>query len=219
MNRVPAIALGPLVIAQALRLRRATKTMPPAAGDRATGTGILVLGDSTAVGVGVTTLDEALPGRLGEALGLGYTVIGASGLTAAEVRERMLADALAVPADIVVLLVGWNDAMRLRWSATVGDDVTAIVRELQAKRIGRRIVIVEPPVFGDFRVIPQPMRWVLGFSANGIRRALRKVGARWGVLVAPGFDGRHVAADRFHPDADGYAHLADSVLRALGERP
>src|SRR5829696_3438739 len=76
-SRPTAMALSPLLVRQARRVRQQTPRLPEASGDR---TGIeltadatdllrlLVVGESTAAGVGVTDLRDALPRQLAVAL-------------------------------------------------------------------------------------------------------------------------------------------------------
>jgi lysophospholipase L1-like esterase len=132
------------------------------------------------------------------------------------VNERHLAEAVADPADIAVVLVGWNDALRLRPAAAYAEDLTALLAALRTRNPRGRLVVVGPPVFGDFAVLPQPLRFALGAHARGLARAAVRVAREQGALFVPGFDGRLVASDGFHPDATGYATLAERVQAALG---
>ena len=71
-------------------------------------------------------------------------------------------------------------------------------------------------MFSDFAVLPQPLRSALGAHARGLARVAARVAREHGALFVPGFDGRSVASDGFHPDAMGYAGLAERVATALG---
>jgi hypothetical protein len=48
-----------------------------------------------------------------------------------------------------------------------------------------------------------------------VTRAAQRLAAERGIPVVRGLEGAHVAADRFHPDAVGYAGLAADVAAAL----
>jgi lysophospholipase L1-like esterase len=76
-------------------------------------------------------------------------------------------------------------------------------------------VLVLPPRFMDFAVLPQPLRHAMGAHVVGLTRTAIRVADEHGTLLVPGFDGEHVAADGFHPDATGYARIADGVVAAL----
>lgn len=213
MSRLPVVLLAPIVLVQARSLRRRTPELADPPGERSGGTGsalVRVVGDSTAVGMGVDSLEDALPARLASRLGARWTVAGRSGWRADQVRDDFGAEA-AADADVLVLLVGWNDAMQVRSAAAFERDLDTLVGAARAARV----VVVAPPAFARYAVLPQPLRVALGAVARGLeRRAARVAGARGATLV-PGFDGAHVAADGFHPDAAGYDAMAAAIAAAL----
>lgn len=218
MSRLPVVLLAPVVLAQAARVRRATPLLPAPEGERVGGTGdlrLVVVGDSTAVGTGTQSLDDALPGRLGALLGARWRVVGRNGATAADVLRDHIDEAAGGPADVAVLLVGWNDALKLRSGRAFARDLGALIDRLRAASPEGRIVVVAPPVFAAFTVLPQPLRHALGAHAAGLTRVAARVAASRGVDVAPGFDGGSVASDRFHPDGDGYASIAAGIAEVL----
>lgn len=221
MSRAPAILLAPIVLAQAARLRRAIPLLPEPPGPRVGGRGttrLVVVGDSTAVGTGVESLEDALPGQLGALLGARWRVTGRNGATAADVLRDHIGEAAGGPADVAVLVVGWNDAMRLRSEHAFARDLDQLFRRLRAASPGGRIVLVAPPEFSRFAVLPRPLRTALAAHAAGLARVSARVAARHGALLAPGFDGASVAPDRFHPDAAGYAAMAAGIARSLSAR-
>ena len=203
MTRLPAFLLAPIVLVQGRALRRRIPAMPPAE-PRSGGspapdaTRLLVLGDSTAVGTGVEQMADAMAGQLARRLpqSVAWRAVGENGATSARVRDRFLPEALAAPCDLAVVLVGWNDALR-------------------AASPTARLVVVGSPAFGDLAVLPQPLRAALGAHTRGLDRAAARVAGERGAVFVPGFDGRSVAADGFHPDAQGYATLAERVAAAL----
>ena len=74
------LLLSPLLLAQAVRVRKIALQLPEAAGPRTgiTGSGpalrVLIIGDSSAAGVGAPTQEVALAGRLANSLGKNHTV-------------------------------------------------------------------------------------------------------------------------------------------------
>ena len=222
MSRLPAFVLAPIALVQGHALQRKTPRMAPAA-PRAGGSHLsgalqlLVLGDSTAVGTGVEQMADAMAGQLARRLpeSVSWRTVGENGVTAAEVRDRHLPEALTDPADVAIVLVGWNDAMRLRPAAEFATNLDALLDALRKRNPDARIVVVAPPVFGRFASMPQPLRFALGAHARGLAKVAARVTAERGAILVPGFDGEHVATDRFHPDAAGYAELADRVLAHL----
>ncbi len=223
MTRLAAFLLAPVVLVQGRALQRATPRMQPASprsgGSRAEGAvRLLVLGDSTAVGTGVEQMADAVAGQLARRLpeSVAWRVVGENGMTAAQVRELYLAEALSEPADIAVLLVGWNDALRLRPAAEFGANLDALLDALHSRNPDARLVLVAPPVFADFAAMPQPLRFALGAHARGLTGIAARAASEHGAILVPGFDGVNLATDRFHPDADGYAGIADAIIARLG---
>jgi lysophospholipase L1-like esterase len=229
VTRALAFALLPVVLAQGRRLRRTIPRVPPAAepwfgGDSApSALQLLVVGDSTAVGAGVATTTEALVGKLvrriqtagGRGRTLGWRVIGSNGSTSAQVLEKHRDEVVAEATDIAVVLVGWNDVLRLRPGKAYGRDLYELLRVLVENNPGIQCAVVAPPLFGKFAVLPQPLRLALGVHARGLTRVAAKVARAQGAVLAPGFDGRLVASDGFHPSETGYGKLADGVMMAL----
>lgn len=218
MSRARALLLAPVVLAQGARLRRQTPLLPEPPGNRTGGVGklrLVVVGDSTAVGTGAPSLDTALPGHLGREIGARWRVVGRNGATAADVLRDHIDDAAGGPADLAVVMVGWNDAMKLRSPRAFGRDLGDLVDRLRAASPRGRVVVVAPPRFRNLEVLPLPLRDALGDAADGLSHVSAHVAAEHGALLAPGFDGHDVASDRFHPDAAGYARLAAGVAEVV----
>jgi lysophospholipase L1-like esterase len=218
MTRALAIAFAPVVLAQGARLRRATPLLSAPQGERVGGQGklrLVVVGDSTAVGTGVETLDDALPGRLGQLLGARWRAVGRNGATAADVLRDHIDEAAGGPADVAVLMVGWNDAMKLRSGRAFARDLGSLIDRLTAASPKGRIVVVGPPSFAGFAVLPQPLRLALGAHAAGLARVAARVADEHEVDFAPGFDGRSVSSDGFHPDKGGYTSIAAAIAATL----
>ena len=218
MSRALAVLLAPVVLVQAARLRRSTPLLPAPGGERTGGKGklrLVVVGDSTAVGTGADTLDDALPGRLGKLLGARWRAVGRNGATAADVLRDHIADAAGGPADVAVLVVGWNDALKLRSGRAFARDLGLLIDKLVAASPKGRIVVVAPPEFSAFAVLPQPLRLALGRHAAGLSAIAARVADEHEVDFAPGFDGQSVSSDRFHPDRAGYKKIAAGIATAL----
>jgi lysophospholipase L1-like esterase len=222
MTRLPAVLLAPIVLVQGRRLRESIPRMPAATprtgGSAETGAlRLLVLGDSSAVGTGVEQMTDALAGQIARLLpeAVAWRVVGENGLRSDEVLTDHLAAALEQPADRIVLLVGWNDALQMRSARSFGAALDAILAGLRDASPAARIVVVATPEFGRFAVYPQPLRAVLGAHVRGLTRVAGVIAPLHGAVLVPGFDGVRVASDRFHPDATGYAQLADRIVAAF----
>jgi len=237
VSRIPALLLAPVVLRQAARLRTDVPRLPeahgakdgliPGASDAASAMPhplrLLVVGDSTAMGTGVGVLDDALPGRLARLLagtragasGVAWRAVGRSGATSTRVLTDFADAAVAVHFDVAVVLAGWNDAVQLRSAREFARSLGALLGRLHEGSPDARLLVVAPPEFWHFAVLPNPLRWALGFHARGLTRTSARVARERGAVTAPGFDGGAVASDRFHPNGVGYQRLAEGIAAAL----
>lgn len=224
-TRLAALPKAPVLLKQGRHLRRTTPRLPDAAkpwtGSRhgPDPVSILVLGDSTAAGVGADTQDEALPGWFAHEIaqrwgrGSDWTAIGENGATAKDVRLRFMAEAVTVPFDLALLTVGANDALGLRSRAGFARDVRSIVDRLRAARPSAWLMVSLLPRFDRFDLLPEPLRATLARHAASLDTGARLAVAGLDRVVAmppppPYVDG-FFASDSFHPSSEGYRLWAE----------
>jgi lysophospholipase L1-like esterase len=236
-NRAAAVALSPL-LRQARRVRKRIPLLPEALGERsglehAPGTGLLrllVIGDSTAAGVGVTHMPDALPPQLAAVLAacrgctVAWTVSARNGATARFTAEELVPTA-PVEQDIGVVLVGVNDALKMTprqtWRASMDRLVDALQQHV---RPGGQIVLAGLPNLWQFRAFPQPLRAVLGWHGRALDREILQIAGRrpavTRVAMPPAAWPEMFAEDGFHPNAVAYralaAHFADALCHNAG---
>lgn len=224
-SRTLAVLQAPVVLTQGRWLKRITPHLPDAAlpwAGELTGPRplpLLVLGDSTAAGVGAATQLEALPGRLADALhartgrGIRWRAVGKNGATAREIIDRYLDEALAEPADLLFLSIGANDAMTMRGTGAFVRDVRHILDAFDARNPGAFVLMSSLPVFGRFTLLPQPLRTALYRHSLALEGAARSiVEGRPRTLMSydpPPYAEDFWAPDFFHPSASGYRDWAD----------
>ncbi len=193
---------------------------------------LLMIGDSTAAGVGVATADESVGGQLALALAAGGIRVLLSSVAVSGARADDMASQIdRVPAslrpDLAVMLVGANDATHASVPGEVGKDVGRAVRRLLADQAA--VVVGTCPDMGAPPAIDQPMRAILGAFGRRIASAeASAVHEAGGVpvdlakLTGRAFRSNHAnyASDSFHPSAAGYALWAKALLpaarRAIG---
>ncbi len=228
---------APVLFAQGRRLRRDTPRLPDAAppwsgsvaGPRAAGASVagaplklLVLGDSTAAGVGAATQDQALPGNLARELhtrlgrGVEWRAVGENGATSRDLTERYLEDATKEPADLVFLSIGANDALGLRSRGAYVRDIRTIIGVLQQANPGVTVIVSSMPGFAQFELLPNPLRWNLFLHSTSLEAGARlAVAAMPGVFMsspAPKYTEGFFASDLFHPSESGYRDWAAFAL-------
>jgi len=226
--RLAALLLSPVLLLQALHVRRHALRLPEADGARTGRVGdgtplsLLILGDSAAAGVGVGSQPHALAGQLAARLAavhrLDWTLWAKSGRASRQVLA-LLEREDARPFDVALTSIGVNDVtacVRLdQWLAQ-----QARIRELLRAKFGvRRIVLTAVPPMQHFRALPQPLRWALGRRAHRFNQALaRSTAGETEVLVLSVTfppDGDYLAEDGFHPNAAAYAIWAEAAQRLI----
>lgn len=229
LSRAAAVLRGAVILPQGRRLRRETPRLPDAPGPwlgAAEGAGeplhLLVLGDSTAAGVGVDHADLGLGGRLAEALAartgraVSWRAHGRNGATAADLVRGHLAAALDGPVDVLFLTVGANDALALRSARAFRRDVRRIVGATRAQHPASVVLMSSLPAFFRFRLLPEPLRGTLYRHSRALEAAARTIvdaepEARMSPPPPPYTEG-FFASDEFHPSALGYRDWAEFAV-------
>jgi lysophospholipase L1-like esterase len=238
MSLAIKLALAPLLLAQGLATRRQAMRLPEAAGPRegVAGRGaalsLLILGDSSAAGVGVAEQRDALAAQLGHSLAgqakrqVRWTLVARSGLTSLQLLDHWRAQG-APRAELAVVVSGVNDVVDQIAPARAQAARATLADTLEQQAGVRHIVFAALPPMHAFTALPQPLRWVAGRDAAAHDRAL----ARWlhghptrtrlAVDLPP--DPALLADDGFHPGAEAYrlwgAALAAHLAEQMGLRP
>ncbi|HKE63318.1 MAG TPA: SGNH/GDSL hydrolase family protein [Micromonosporaceae bacterium] len=198
-------------------------------------TRLVLLGDSSALGVGVGRVADTVGGRLAELLVAdGYRVelssVAVMGSRSADLATQVARALLGPSPDVAVILVGANDATGLRRPLDAATALGEAVARLCAA--GVPVVVGTCPDLGALRAIAPPLRQLLGLLGRRVARAQEAaVRAAGGVpvdlaaLTGAVFraDAGTLSADGYHPSADGYrvwAHaLTPAVRDAVGVAP
>ncbi len=219
---------APVLLPQALYARRATLRLPIARGAREGLAGVgqtgrelrlLVLGESTVMGVGVERMEEGLAAQLARCLAerfsrtVRWQVAGQSGIRLAGLLERLPELPEEEPADFVVVVLGVNDTLGLtgkrHWQEGLGRLIDAFAGE------NTRVLLAGVPPVGHFRALPRLLRRMFGWRAALLDRWARRAAERKGALHLPvrlPFEPRFLARDGFHPSAAGYRHWAEDMV-------
>ncbi|RDI30940.1 SGNH/GDSL hydrolase family protein [Lentzea flaviverrucosa] len=189
---------------------------------------LAVLGDSMAVGVGVThpsqmpgvLLAEALAAEAGRPVRLSTYAI--SGSTTRDLVPQVDAAVRDVP-EVALIIIGANDVTSRLGTAESARLLAEQVGRLRA--VGCGVVVGTCPDLGIVRPIPQPLRMVrrryslrLAAAQTAAVRRAGGVPVPLGNLLAPEFTARHTdmfSSDRFHPSAIGYEAAAGVLLAPL----
>jgi lysophospholipase L1-like esterase len=231
--------LFPLVLPQAIRVRKNAPRFPGAGGPKEGTTGegprlkLLAVGDSIIAGVGAKDLAEALVGQtaagLADLLGcrIDWAARGSIGADSNKILHRLVPSLPEPEADVIILSVGVNDVTGLtrlsRWQRNLKDLLAALHRHSP-----RAIVAVAgiPPLKG-FPLLPQPLRALFGLRGKTFDRAAWKMVSRypWAVYVTLDFDPTpdKFSADGYHPSEASYRMfgqmMADRIVPAIKATP
>ncbi len=221
--------LGPILFAQGRSVRSSTPLLPEPVGRR-TGTygsgpplRLLLLGDSSAAGVGAGHQSEALLGQLLSHLGKDYSVdyrlLARTGATTAD-AVSWLDTIPSQPFDVVVTALGVNDVTAMRSKRRFRREQRQLLTALQQRFAGPQIVMSGLPPMQHFPVLPQPLRGFLGARAAAFSAAGCQVAAEYNSVFLPfdfPFELSAMASDGFHPGPAAYAIWGKAAATAIAQ--
>jgi lysophospholipase L1-like esterase len=251
-------AFAGLVAVQLMRMRRMeflpgwpgfaiNHIIMPSAGEptNAARLNIVVLGDSTTAGVGVSRPEDALPYLLArrvanaERRSVRVVSYGWAGARVADLPRQQVPRASApirpndrgpfLPdADIVAVVIGSNDATHRTPPNRYRSDLRTTLEGIRRQAPNARIVLAGIPAFRGALPALEPLIFLADQFGRLLRPISRAEAARIGAAYAdlhsevPGLiAGRRdvLSSDRFHPSAVGYDAWAEVIFQALQAGP
>ena len=187
----------------------------------------VVLGDSTAAGVGAGSAARAYPTLLARRLAAGgrrveLTSFGVSGARAVDVLREQVPMAMNARPDLVFLAIGANDVIHLTPLEEIDEDLRAALDRLRST--GAVIVTAGVP---DMRAAAflEPLRSLAGWRGNRVSaviyeaaRASEVPAVRLAEQTAKYFvsePDKSYSVDDFHPGPGGYERWADAIYPIL----
>lgn len=170
------VPLLPLMYLHGKRIIKSVPKLPDAAdpegivaGNSARPLRLLVIGESTMSGVGVSTHEEGFAGALARTLGAGWgtevqwKVYARSGYTLKRLLHELLPLITEHQADFIVVGMGGNEAFKLNTPAGFRRDMQAVINELRAK-FGADVPIAFPnmPPIKEFPAFTPLIKFTLG---------------------------------------------------------
>jgi lysophospholipase L1-like esterase len=191
---------------------------------------LVVLGDATALGVGVDQVTETVGGHLATLLAERPDGPRVELRNVATARYRadltsQVARALSGPRpDLAVILVGVGDAMCPTGTRAAAARLGAAVRDLRAADV--QVIAGTCPDIGALRAISTPLRPLLARYGRVLAlhqaAAIRSAGgipvdllAQTGTVFRA--DPGALCHDGFHPSTDGYRVMAHALFPAVSE--
>ncbi len=225
---IARIPLAPVLIGQAIAVRRRALKLPEPDGARSGVKGkgalirLLIVGDSSAAGVGAPMQEAALSGQIASHLSHEFTVHWQLEARTGDSTGDALKHLENLPAakfDVAVTALGVNDVTQMiplrRWIGQQKD-----LNDLLVDRFGvTRVFVSGIPPMGRFPLLPQPLRWVLGRQAERFDTNLKELlkgcpGAHHVQVDFPN-DPKYVADDGYHPSPAAYAEWGGLLARRI----
>jgi lysophospholipase L1-like esterase len=182
------------------------------------------LGDSTAAGVGATSVEQALPHLVASSLDRPVDVDSraVSGDRVADVVADQLDSLQALRPDVVLISVGANDVVHLTSRADFRRTYEQMVRAIPDDA---HLVLLGVPDMGAPTRYAQPLRATAGLRGRQLDEIVRDIASDVGATYVDiaGETGptmradtaRYFSVDRFHPSEEGYRLWADAVVEQL----
>jgi lysophospholipase L1-like esterase len=185
---------------------------------------VLLVGDSTGVGLGIGYGRSTLPGLLASRLRhASITNRCRSGARIEDVLQQLPAIAPASrPYDLVMIFAGGNDVLRATPLRAVADGARQVGR--RARQLARRVVWLGHADVGSAPVFLPPLAWWLSRRSRRVSRVLATEARRAGVDFVdfaaaphgPRFardTARYFAPDGLHPSASANRYCMDVLMR------
>ena len=231
MDQLVFGCLAPIMVVQGLWVRLRVPKLPEAKGPRAGVSGmgstlrILVIGDSSAAGVGAHLQDQALAGqlvsRLKDKFKVNWKLIAKTGWSTRELLHYLSAMSSATY-DIALTATGVNDITSRKSIRFCLREQIKLVEKLREKFDVPHILMSGLPPVHRFPSLPEPLRSYIGGRAKQLDNAMSAWSSeqsdcdhiRLDFPVGP----ENMAPDGFHPGPKIYAHWAEAAANMIEKR-
>lgn len=187
----------------------------------------VVMGDSTAVSQGSAYADGfavASANHLAVRYKITQVNVAISGAKVADVARTQLPQAAKYKPDIVLLAAGANDATHFTNGASIKSSLETIIAGLRKANPNVKIIVTGSPAMDSVSRFPFGAKQLMGLRTKQVNAVFATVVAENGLTWAhiaqetrAAFlaDPTLLAADKFHPNARGYALWIPVVNKAL----
>lgn len=228
------LPFAPFLYLQGQMVRRKVGRLPDAAGDTQgefnhakKSVKLLVLGESTAAGVGARTHETGLAGQfarfLGEKIGksVRWHVVGRSGITVGETIHELVPKIPDEKFDYILLALCGNEVLKLRSPRTFRRDMRRLIEILREKNPGATVFMTNAPAVRLSPVLPFPIKFILGhLSALHDANAREFTSQMEQVFYfhQPSSVPEDFFADGIHPSETGYTVWSKRMIEFFEEK-
>lgn len=187
------------------------------------GQSLLVLGDSTAAGVG-SVPEGTVAARISDVLDMSVENHARSGAKVADILTQ-LSSAQREKYDLTLIQIGANDIIRFTNLGDLQDSLSRALEEVRAH--SNRVVVLTAGKVGEAPFFPRMLGWIWTMRAAQVREVFIAETEKHGVLYIDLFSapdpfsedpGTYYAPDGLHLRADGYQYWYTETLRAMQAR-
>lgn len=231
LSGIVILPFAPFLYLQSKYVRRKIGRLPDAAGETSGKFGaesdtakLLVIGESTAAGVGARTHETALAGQFARFLSrkigksVDWRVIGKSGITVAETIVELVPRIPNEQFDYVLVALCGNEVLKLRSPRRFRRDMRLLLAVLQAKNPNAVFFITNAPAVRLSPVLPHPIKFILGHLSALHDKNIRQFTAPMNKILyfpQPSEVVEDFFADGIHPSEKGYALWSERMIETL----
>jgi lysophospholipase L1-like esterase len=229
------LPFAPFLYLQGQYVRRQVGRLPDAGGEKrgkftvagAASVKLLVLGESTAAGVGASTHETGLAGQfakfLGEKIGksVEWQVVGKSGITVKRTIAELVPLIPDEKFDYIMLALCGNEVLSLHSPRVFRRDMRRLVAILQAKNADATFFITNAPAIRLSPILPFPIKFILGHlsalhdaNAREFTAEMRRVF----YFHQPSSVPEDFFADGIHPSEKGYTVWSKRMIEFFEEK-
>jgi lysophospholipase L1-like esterase len=187
-------------------------------------TRILILGDSTAAGVGARDVKESVAGRFGADFPGAYIIN--QGVPGRDLRE-LLNDFPRYPTKhlkLALVMVGANDIIRFTKLSHIKRDINAVLEK--ATLMADNVLFLHSGNIGTAPFFPKTIGWLMSARTRQVRNIYKEAAARFGAIYVDLYAsrsrdpflkdiGRFYAPDGLHLTGEGYKIWYEKIRAAM----
>jgi lysophospholipase L1-like esterase len=234
LGGVILLPFAPFLYLQGQYIRRKIGRIPDAGGETVGKFGaenesvkLLVLGESTAAGMGARTHETALAGQFSRFLGekinksVEWHVVGRSGITIKETIDELVPKIPDEKFDYILLALCGNEVLKLRSPISFRRDMTKLLSIMREKNPNATFFITNAPAVRLSPVLPNPIKFILGHLSALHDANAREFTAEMSKVFyfhQPTNVPKDFWADGIHPSEKGYTAWSKRMIEFFADK-
>ena len=234
LGSIIILPFAPFLYLQGQYVRRKVGRLPDASGELhgkfaggAESVKLLVLGESTAAGVGASTHETGLAGQfakfLGEKIGksVEWQVVGKSGITVKRTIAELVPLIPDEKFDYIMLALCGNEVLSLRSPRAFRRDMRRLIAILKEKNADATFFMTNAPAIRLSPILPFPIKFILGHLSamhDANAREFTAEMTRVFYFHQPSSVPEDFFADGIHPSEKGYTVWSKRMIEFFEEK-